>query len=141
MAAFQSHVNPGQAKILELPQILFAFTQDVLGIAIKGDAIDPGEALSDAAEYLDEFFLGQAQDIAIRQKNSLPAPAIAGRKIKILRKNLPVLQAKNLIPVRGAESAFVVGTANRNLENYAVGLAWRPDDVALVIHPCFDGRA
>jgi hypothetical protein len=106
-----------------------------LGIAIKGDAIDPGEAIFDAAEYLDKFCLRQAQDIAIRQKNSLLAPAIAGRKIKVSRDNSPVLQAKNLIPVRGAESAFVMGTTNRHLEDYAVGLTRRPDDVTLVIHP------
>ena len=76
----------------------------------------------------------QSKDIAICQKKCVLTLAILGGKVKVGLNLLPGLNRKGLIQVGAAKGAFVMGTAQGNLQNNGKGFAWWTNNHSLVVH-------
>jgi len=81
--------------------------------------------------------LGDYQHIAITEKHPALPPTVRGGKSNIFHDDFIGLYAESLPSVCSAESALVAGAPHGYLQQNAVRLAGRPDDVALIVHKFF----
>ena len=68
------------------------------------------------------------------QEDAALALAVLGGKGDVGHDDVVGLDLEALAAVGAAEGAFVVGAAHGDLQQYGVGLAGGPDDVAFVVH-------
>jgi hypothetical protein len=88
----------------------------------------------DPGQNLQQSLLGDNQGVTVTEKNPALAPAILSGKGDVRHNNFIRLDAKALASVSAAKSALVSGAADGYLQQDAVGLAGRPDDVSFVMH-------
>ena len=134
MPAFKPHVNPVQSQFFEPKQFFLCFFKDTLGIAVKAYAVYPRQILSDIGKDLLQPGIGDDKGISICEKDPLLVPAIAGGKGNIFSNGCCLLDPEANPLVGPAECTFVMGTADSDLQDNAVGLTGRPDYVALIVH-------
>ncbi len=78
-------------------------------------------------------FLGNNEGIAVTEKYPPLPAAVVGREFNIGHDDLFGLDFKSFTYVGTTESTLVAGTAHGDLQQNAVGLAWRPDDITFVM--------
>jgi len=83
---------------------------------------------------MQQAFLGYDQSVAIAQKYPALASAVLGGKRNVGHDLFIGFDFEALTCVGATECAFIMGAADRYLQEDTVGFAGRPDNVTFVVH-------
>ena len=79
-------------------------------------------------------FLGNDQGIAVHQKEAVLMRHVPCGKKDVAEDDAILLDPEALVRIRSAKGTAVMGTAQGDLQQDAVGLAGRPDAISFIMH-------
>jgi hypothetical protein len=123
-----------ESPFLQLAELLDGLFQEALRVGVSPDAADSGQVLPDGIEDVDESLLRDDEGVAVAEEELVDLTDPPGCILQIFFDLLEALDAETLVFEARAEGAPVVRAADGDLQQQAVGLAGRPDDVSFVFH-------
>ena len=104
-----------------------------MGVGVGADALEVREFGLEQVEQFEHAALGDGERVAVGQEDPVDVGLVAlGEVLDVLDDLGERADPEGLVHVRAAERAVAVGAAVHHLQDEAVGLARRPDDVPVV---------
>ena len=140
VTALHTEIDDPEPQTFQFGQLLRTFPQNALGVSIKSHPRDPRHGRSNLFQQCRQLRLRQDQNITVRQEHPPQERQVFGGVPDVRIDNGLVLETKTLAFVRTAKGAFIVGTSHRHLDENALRLAGRPNDVPFVMHTVHDSN-